>query len=63
MNRTRTARLTAAAVLALVLAGCPLNDDMSCSNHPNEVDLGGGRCQHDDGAGFVNHAAPCAVGC
>lgn len=56
-------RLGLAVGLSAVLAGCPLNDDMSCSNHPNERSLPGDRCQHDKGSGFVNHPGPCAIGC
>lgn len=58
-------RLLAALALAgtLLLAGCPNNDDLSCAKHPNERSLPGDRCQHDAGAGFVNHPGPCAVGC
>ncbi len=52
-----------ALTLGLFLVGCPGNGDLSCSNHPDERELPGDRCQHSNGAGFVNHPGPCAVGC
>jgi hypothetical protein len=58
-------RLLAALGLTLgvFLVGCPGNGDLDCSNHRDEVELPGDRCQHRKGAGFVNHPAPCAIAC